>query len=616
MRHGERIMKKTRSLNVWHRGALIALVAILLTAAIAAFPASATDITPEDTFPVTENLSSIEIASYPAKTVYDIGETLNVAGLKLRLKYNSGRTETIDADASMCSGFDSSTAGEKSVLITYRSASITMIVSVRKITSIGIESTPKKTEYFVGEDLDLDGLRLKITYSAGAAEIRDSGYTLIGATRLDTEGTRTVEVECAGQRVSFTVTVKKAAATSARLTALPTKTDYMIGEKFDGTGAAFTVTYSDGSTKVITEDITFSGFSSTAKGEKTVTAKWGDFTDKFTVNIKYAAHVHVAGGDRVIVKNATCSETGKAVRYCKICGEVAESATLKKLGHSYGDWTVDSKATADADGEKHRNCTVCGELQIMTLPKLSSVITDGKNGSVTAGGGYLFPSLSVVRIENISSSITVTQLKQLEEVARASDRSVAAVFNVYFIDENAKSFTPDANLTYKLVLRANDLKGFSKLKVIYGSKTTDATYSGGYITFTVTGTSGVFAIAGVRDSAPVTTPEETTVPPTPETSKPEVTTAPPTPGTSRPEDTTPPTPVTSAPETPTTTQPDVTPGPAVTTPSAPETTAPDNNGKKNISGAIKTIIIVIVVIVIIGALFELLYIYLKNKLML
>lgn len=605
-------MKKTRNSGIWHRSALAALAAILLTAVIFVFPASATDITPEDTFPRTENLTAIEIASYPAKTVYDIGEKLNVAGLKIRLRYNSGRTETIDGDATMCSGFDSSTAGEKSVLVTYRSTSTEMKLSVREISSVSIESVPKKTEYFVGEDLDLDGLKLKISYSAGPDETRDSGYTLIGATRLDTEGTHTVEIEFAGKKVNFTVTVKKATAVSARLTSLPTKTDYMVGDKFDGTGAAFTVTYTDGTTKTVTDGISFSGFSSTAKGEKTVTAKWGDFTEKFTVNVKYASHVHVAGGDREIVKKATCSETGKAVRYCKICGEVAESATLKMLDHTYGEWTVDTAPTANADGEKSRHCTMCGALQTMTLPKLSNVISDGKNGTVTAAGDYLFPSLSTVKIENITSSITAAQLRQLEDIANAADRTIAAVFNVSFLDEDGKNFTPNAKLTYKLVLRAADIKNYSKLKLVYGTKTADATYSGGYITFTVTGTSGVFAIAGVKSDTPVTTPE--TTPPSPVTTAPEVTTSPIAPVTSSPDDTTPPTPGTTGPEG-TTIQPEITRSPETTTSPAPVTTAPDDEPGGS-GGAIKTIIIVIVVIVVIGALFELLYIYLKNKLML
>ena len=46
------------------------------------------------------------------------------------------------------------------------------------------------------------------------------------------------------------------------------------------------------------------------------------------------------------------------------------------------------------------------------------------------------------------------------------------------------------------------------------------------------------------------------------------------------------------------------------------TTDPGNSGSGKVGNAVKTIIIVIIVIVVIGVLFELLYIYLKNKFML
>ena len=278
---------------------------------------------------------------------------------------------------------------------------------------------------------------------------------------------------------------------------------------------------------------------------------------------------------------------------------------------------MDKAPTESEAGERRRACTVCGTPQIVVMPAQSSTISDGKNGSVTAAGGYLFPAMSLLRVNNISQSITAAQLKALEDIAKASERSVAAVFNVTFVYESGDSFTPNAKLTYKLILPAASLREFSTLKVIYNGKTADASYSAGYVTFTVTGVSGTFAIAGVRTTTPSTT-EEVTTPPSPVTTKPEVTTAPVMPGTSSGETTDPPVPPVTEPTTGIDTDPAVTPGPGdVTTPATPDvTTAAPDDAKSGAGGAVKTIIIVIVVIVIIGALFELLYIYLKNKLML
>ena len=113
---------------------MLSVITALLLTALCILPASASDITPDDTFEVTENLTGIEIASAPSKTVYDIGESLDVSGLKLRLKYNSGRTETVAGDTSMCSGFDSSSAGEKTVTVSYRGFMTSFKADVRIVT--------------------------------------------------------------------------------------------------------------------------------------------------------------------------------------------------------------------------------------------------------------------------------------------------------------------------------------------------------------------------------------------------------------------------------------------------------------------------------------------------
>lgn len=602
--YGTRTGKKTAFF-----GMLSVITALLLTA-LCILPASASDITPDDTFEVTENLTGIEIASAPSKTVYDIGESLDVSGLKLRLKYNSGRTETVAGDTSMCSGFDSSSAGEKTVTVSYRGFMTSFKADVRIVTSVSVLRKPQKSEYFTGEMLDLNGLVLTVEYSAGPSETYDTGYTLVGGSQLSDVGEHTVTVEFMGKRASFTVTVKNPVPTDAKLTSLPTKTEYTIGDTFNGSGAAFTVTYSNGDTAVVSDGIDFSGFSSSEKGEVTVTAKWQGFSDTFTVTVKYAAHTHVAGGDREIVKKATCTETGLAVRYCKICGEVAESATLKKLEHTYGDWKVTKEPTASSDGEKARYCQNCGALQTMKLNMLSSEISDGKNGTVTAAGDYLFPAEARLIIKSISATLTADEIKKFESQANALGTSLAAVYSITFEDDG-QAFTPSAKMTYKISVASADLAGLSGFKVLYGNNSVDATYSGGFITFTVNRVSGKFAIAGVKGSGVNTDPVDTTP-----------TTVPGDESTATP-------PVTSSPET--TDVPDVTtsheasgtvptdtdsPVTRESTSSPAVTTDSGNSGSGKVGNAVKTIIIVIIVIVVIGVLFELLYIYLKNKFML
>lgn len=66
------------------------------------------------------------------------------------------------------------------------------------------------------------------------------------------------------------------------------KTDYVIGDELNMTGASFTVRYSDGTeTPVTLEEITFSGFDSATRGFKTVTAAYGPVSVDFDVCVLY-----------------------------------------------------------------------------------------------------------------------------------------------------------------------------------------------------------------------------------------------------------------------------------------------------------------------------------------
>lgn len=74
-------------------------------------------------------LRDISISTMPQKTVYEIGESLNTTGLKLKLTYSDGSTETITSGYTV-SGFDSSTAGTKTVTVKYGDLSTKFTVTV------------------------------------------------------------------------------------------------------------------------------------------------------------------------------------------------------------------------------------------------------------------------------------------------------------------------------------------------------------------------------------------------------------------------------------------------------------------------------------------------------
>ncbi len=69
------------------------------------------------------------------------------------------------------------------------------------------------------------------------------------------------------------------------VTKMPTKTEYFIGDTLDTTGLEITAKYTDNTEKVITSDLTITGFNSSTAGTKVVTVDYKGKTATFNVEV-------------------------------------------------------------------------------------------------------------------------------------------------------------------------------------------------------------------------------------------------------------------------------------------------------------------------------------------
>lgn len=126
----------------------------------------------------TSPLASVSVATNPNKTTYYDGETFDPSGLVLTRTYEDGTSDTIayeegDTDFSFSPTLDTKlTVDNKSVTITYNGKTVDLPIEVkaaRTITSLDIIETGK-TEYFVGETFNAEGLVAKATFNDGSTE--------------------------------------------------------------------------------------------------------------------------------------------------------------------------------------------------------------------------------------------------------------------------------------------------------------------------------------------------------------------------------------------------------------------------------------------------------------
>ena len=130
--------------------------------------------------------------------------------LSLAVKSQYADSETIDITSAMVSGYNPQTSGSQTITVTYGGKTTSYEVTVTAVTVTGITVTPPtKTDYKVGESLDLTGGSLVATYNNGKEEtlpLTAAGVSVTGF-NSSTTGEKTINVSYNGKSGSFKVNV-------------------------------------------------------------------------------------------------------------------------------------------------------------------------------------------------------------------------------------------------------------------------------------------------------------------------------------------------------------------------------------------------------------------------
>ena len=152
--------------------------------------------------------------------------------------------------------------------------------------SISITNTPYETSYYVGEELNLDGLTVEATYSDGSTFVVTVTSDMVSGFDSSVAGTQTLTVTYEDCTATFNVEVVENSVSNINILNYPSKTSYYVGEELDVSGLEIEAVYSDGSTSVVTvtSDMV-SGFDSSVVGNQTLTVTYEDYTATFDVEV-------------------------------------------------------------------------------------------------------------------------------------------------------------------------------------------------------------------------------------------------------------------------------------------------------------------------------------------
>ncbi|GGC84045.1 hypothetical protein GCM10007216_13350 [Thalassobacillus devorans] len=212
-------------------------------------------------------LTGMEIKYYPAKTAYYPKDEFDPEGLVVLGDYDNGY-QVIELDEEQYSfvidgeeveedGYQFDNAGTFEVTIQSIanpdiSTSFEVKVENAAMEKLEITQLPAKTQYFLGDELDLDGIVVQAEYSDGYSERLMKDQFEVSELDTNTTGDKEVAVSYKGQEATFTVNVKEKELQGIQLAEYP-KTTYQVGEDFDSAGVAIAKVYDNGEEELLDE---------------------------------------------------------------------------------------------------------------------------------------------------------------------------------------------------------------------------------------------------------------------------------------------------------------------------------------------------------------------------
>jgi hypothetical protein len=114
-------------------------------------------------------MTAIRVTQNPTKVDYAQDEALNLSGLQVVGVWQGLPEEQLSIAASDVTGYNANTAGVQRLTITKNGITTTFSVEVLGLTSIVIDQPPDKTDYAVGEQLNLAGIVVNGNYTGTTA---------------------------------------------------------------------------------------------------------------------------------------------------------------------------------------------------------------------------------------------------------------------------------------------------------------------------------------------------------------------------------------------------------------------------------------------------------------
>ena len=237
------------------------------------------------------SITGISVTTLPNKTTYYQKELFDSTGMVVTVTTNTGDSvKTTDYEIS---GFDSETAGTKTITITAGTASTTFEVTVSEesLTRISVTTMPSKTEYHINGAFGSTGIAVSGSASDGNTVTLNSDQLEYSGFDSSSPGIKTITVSYNGMTATFDVTIMVPVSIQAQEYS---GTAYFVGDTSDVRVSYINATYSDGITDSnIKSGYTVAQVDTSTTGEKTAIVDYFGVTTELSVNVYDSFSVHI-----------------------------------------------------------------------------------------------------------------------------------------------------------------------------------------------------------------------------------------------------------------------------------------------------------------------------------
>lgn len=210
-------------------------------------------------------ISSATIVTNPQRIVYDIGEDVDLYGMRVKIVFEDGEEYTATQQDLTYSGYNSKQEGSQLITANYGDYSIPFSVTVKTgaLSSISIKANKPSTSWITGDTIKPNDFTVTANYDVGSKrKVDDFEYDI----HTLKSGRNTITIRYLDKTSTVILDAKDNTCQTIRIDNPGTST-FNIGEPFNWNGLKVLAHYLDGSDRDVTKECTVKGVSTVTKGD-------------------------------------------------------------------------------------------------------------------------------------------------------------------------------------------------------------------------------------------------------------------------------------------------------------------------------------------------------------